>query len=70
LTSDLKCKIADFGISDNLAMQDEMGHKELYTSLIPPECKLPNHTFDRKGDVYVKILFVFFHPSLTNLFFF
>lgn len=49
----MECKIADFGISNNLAYED-IKLIALYTSLIPPECKANQKNFNTKGDVYVK----------------
>lgn len=52
MNNDLVCKIADFGISNNLGYK-EMQSKALYTSLIPPECRRDQAKFTKKGDVYV-----------------
>lgn len=52
INSKLECKIADFGISNNLGYQG-MKHQELYNSLAPPEILSPfNNPFSQKGDVY------------------
>ena len=47
ISESLECKIADFGISDNLSYST-LAHQELYTSLIPPECKERNEPFSKK----------------------
>lgn len=56
VSEDLRCKIADFGISDNVGYR-EMEHKELYTALVPPECRRFNAQFGKEGDVYVTFFF-------------
>jgi serine/threonine protein kinase len=53
INNNLDCKIADFGISNNLIYK-EIQNNELYTSLIPPECKrsFNKSEFTKKGDIY------------------
>ncbi len=50
----MECKIADFGISDNLSYES-LKHNELYSPLIPPDCKHKIQSFSKKGDVYVNL---------------
>lgn len=52
MTSSLQPKIADFGMSKNTAY-DDIKPLELYTNLIPPECKYQSSEFTKFGDVYV-----------------
>ena len=53
INNNLDCKIADFGISNNLIYK-EIENNDLYTSLIPPECKRSFNKleFTKKGDIY------------------
>lgn len=53
VSQDLECKIADFGISKNMAYE-EIKPVAMYTSLVPPECKFNQNNFTEKGDIYVK----------------
>lgn len=47
----VECKIADFGLSNNLSYKG-MECGALYTNLIPPECVTDHSQFSTKSDVY------------------
>jgi len=51
VSANLECKIADFGISNNLVYEN-FDTVAMYTSLIPSECIYDQRKFTIKGDVY------------------